>query len=55
MNLEDNMENKFRVKIIVLDEDNIEIERNYNYQVGATDFTKEVDDMVDSHSKSKLI
>jgi hypothetical protein len=45
---------KYKVKIIVEDENGSEIERNYNYEEEPIDFIKEVEDMVDSHLKSKI-
>lgn len=42
----------YNVKIIVEDEKGCDLERNYSYEEGRTDFNKEVADIVDSHEKS---
>jgi hypothetical protein len=44
---------EYKVKIIVTDEMGVELERNYNYEAGATNFNEVIDDMIDTHEEAQ--
>ena len=45
----------YKVKIIVSDENDNEITRNFNWEETITDFNRVIEDIIDSHEKSKII